>query len=146
MPCSKITYECVRWVLSQGAPSLLFIQISHSNMSVLFGVMLCQRIVFVNSCTINEIAIRAKQIIKYPLPHVFPPPAFPLATSAGNPRRPLRVGTLDAIDFVAIAIPSLRSLRRSRRSSPCDSDSVFDLAWGKKQQKLYGDKRFIAQI
>ena len=34
----------------------------------------------------------------------------------GNPRCPLRVGTLDAIDFVAIAIPSLRSLRFSHNS------------------------------
>ena len=39
-----------------------------------------------------------------PLPHVFPPFAI---------RKTLRVGTLDAIDFVAIAIPSLRSLRLS---------------------------------
>ena len=39
-----------------------------------------------------------------PLPHVFPPFAI---------RKTLRVGTLDAIDFVAIAIPSLRSLHRA---------------------------------
>ena len=39
-----------------------------------------------------------------PLPHVFPPSAY---------GRALRAGQLDAIDFVAIAIPSLRSLRLS---------------------------------
>ena len=33
----------------------------------------------------------------------------------GNPRRPLRVGQHDAIDFVTIALPSLCSLRHSHR-------------------------------
>ena len=42
-----------------------------------------------------------------PLPHVFPPSAY---------GRALRAGQHDAIDFVTIAIPSLRSLRHAHVS------------------------------
>ena len=44
---------------------------------------------------------------------VFPIAVPPLRFAWGNPRRPQSGGQHDAIDFVPIAIPSLRSLRRS---------------------------------
>ena len=44
-----------------------------------------------------------------PLPHVFPPFAIRQSPTGRE---------LDAIDFVAIAIPSLRSLRRAPKKKP----------------------------
>ena len=70
---------------------------------------------FVKSRNQNTISLKIF-IFNFPPSSRVSPIAVPPSHSRGNPRRLRSRGTLDAIDFVAIAIPSLRSLRFSHNS------------------------------
>ena len=70
---------------------------------------------FVKSRNQNTISLKIF-IFNFPPSSRVSPIAVPPSHSRGNPRRLRSRGTHDAIDFVAIAIPSLRSLRFSHNS------------------------------